>query len=104
MGRSRRRARLQKSPRFDKDGRHECDVEAPMRSVLFAALFCLLGSTAFAQDARQQMDRAEEALSARLAPAGVAVERTAPDEIRLTMPSDITFDFDRANVRREFMP
>jgi outer membrane protein OmpA-like peptidoglycan-associated protein len=75
-----------------------------MRSVLFAALLCLLGSTAFAQDARQQMDRAEEALSARLAPAGVAVERTAPDEIRLTMPSDITFDFDRANVRREFMP
>jgi outer membrane protein OmpA-like peptidoglycan-associated protein len=52
----------------------------------------------------QDMDRAEAELRSDMAPAGVVVERSAPDEIRLVMPSDITFDFDRAYVRREFMP
>jgi outer membrane protein OmpA-like peptidoglycan-associated protein len=62
----------------------------------------VFATPAFAQNA--QMDAAESALRRDMAPAGVAVERISPDEIRLVMPSDITFDFDRAEVRREFMP
>jgi outer membrane protein OmpA-like peptidoglycan-associated protein len=38
-----------------------------------------------------------------MAPAGASVERVAPDEVRVVMPSDITFDFARAEVRYEFM-
>jgi outer membrane protein OmpA-like peptidoglycan-associated protein len=76
-----------------------------MRILLFAAaLFICTGAPAFAQDTRHEMDRAESELRTTLAPAGVVVERPAPDEIKLSMPSDITFDFDRAHVRREFMP
>jgi outer membrane protein OmpA-like peptidoglycan-associated protein len=73
-----------------------------MRRATIAVLFLVFATPAFAQNA--QMDAAESALRRDMAPAGVAVERVSPDEIRLVMPSDITFDFDRAEVRREFMP
>lgn len=75
-----------------------------MRVILFAAaLLAFAGGPAFAQT-EAEMSRAESDLRERLAPAGVAVDRTSPGEIRLSMPSDITFDFNRANLRPEFMP
>jgi outer membrane protein OmpA-like peptidoglycan-associated protein len=80
--------------------------EAFMR-VIFSALALLAFFTAptLAQDSVEaQMSRAERELRDSMAPAGAEVQRTAPDEIRVRMPSDITFDFNRANVRYEFMP
>jgi outer membrane protein OmpA-like peptidoglycan-associated protein len=76
-----------------------------MRMLIVFAAFAFSAATVpvFAQPATE-MDRAESELRRDMAPAGVAIERVAPDEIRLSMPSDITFDFDRAQVRREFMP
>jgi outer membrane protein OmpA-like peptidoglycan-associated protein len=53
------------------------------------------------------MDRAERELRDAMAPAaeaGASVERVAPNEVRVRMPSDITFDFNRADLRREFAP
>lgn len=73
-----------------------------MRFILFVLSVLFLAAPALAQDS--PMDRAESELRSTLAPSGVAVERTAPDELRLVMPSDITFDFNRADVRYEFMP
>jgi outer membrane protein OmpA-like peptidoglycan-associated protein len=70
--------------------------------LMLAVLAFGLTTAAWAQPS--EMDRAEQELRDAMAPAGVAVERSAPDEVRLTMPSDITFDFNRAEVRYEFMP
>lgn len=50
------------------------------------------------------MDRQERALREQLAGTGVAVERVAADQIRLVMPSDITFDTAAATVRGQFLP
>jgi outer membrane protein OmpA-like peptidoglycan-associated protein len=53
------------------------------------------------------MDRAERELSDAMAPAasqGAVVERVSPNEIRVRMPSDITFDFNRADLKYEFLP
>jgi outer membrane protein OmpA-like peptidoglycan-associated protein len=80
-----------------------------MRSLVIAALLLFATGPAFAQTAPQNAspsdtDRAEQDLRSSLAPSGVTVERVAPDEIRLTMPSDITFDFDRAEVSAKFLP
>jgi outer membrane protein OmpA-like peptidoglycan-associated protein len=53
------------------------------------------------------MDRAEQEMRDAMAPAasaGATVERVSPGEIRVRMPSDITFDFNRSDVRYEFMP
>lgn len=73
-----------------------------MRSAFIAAALVLLAAApAFAQT---EMDAAERALRTEMAPAGVAVDRVSPNEIRVTMPSDITFDFNRADVRSEFAP
>ncbi|MGH6951672.1 MAG: OmpA family protein [Vitreimonas sp.] len=74
-------------------------------AVLAFALLAAAFAPAFAQDA--DMDRAERELRDAMAPAasaGATVTRVAPDEIRVHMPSDITFDFNRAEVRYEFMP
>lgn len=73
-----------------------------MRVAVLAFALCAFAGPVWAQDSA--MDRAETEMRATLAPSGVAVERVAPDEVRLVMPSDITFDFDRADVRYEFMP
>lgn len=73
-------------------------------AILAAAFFAISFSTAFAQD---EMDRAERELRDAMAPAaeaGATVERVSPDEVRVRMPSDITFDFNRADVKYEFMP
>jgi outer membrane protein OmpA-like peptidoglycan-associated protein len=73
-------------------------------AILAAAFFAASISTAFAQD---EMDRAERELRDAMAPAaqaGATVERVSPDEVRVRMPSDITFDFNRADVKREFTP
>ena len=76
-----------------------------MRLAILAAAFLAASfSTAFAQD---EMDRAESELRDAMAPAasqGATVERVSPDEVRVRMPSDITFDFNRADVKYEFMP
>lgn len=76
-----------------------------MRVALIAVAFLAASfSTAFAQD---DMDRAERELRDAMAPAasaGATVERVSPDEVRVRMPSDITFDFNRADVKYEFMP
>jgi outer membrane protein OmpA-like peptidoglycan-associated protein len=76
-----------------------------MRVALIAVAFLAASfSSAFAQD---EMDRAERELRDAMAPAasqGAVVERVSPDEVRVRMPSDITFDFNRADVKYEFMP
>ena len=70
-----------------------------MRSAFIAAALVLFAAApAFAQT---EMDAAERALRTEMAPAGVAVDRVSPNEIRVTMPSDITFDFNRADVRSD---
>jgi outer membrane protein OmpA-like peptidoglycan-associated protein len=74
-------------------------------AVLAFALLTLAAAPALAQ--QTDMDRAERELRDAMAPAasaGATVTRVAPDEIRVRMPSDITFDFNRAEVRYEFMP
>lgn len=48
------------------------------------------------------MDRQERDLRAKMAGTGVTVERVSENEIALNMPSDITFDVDRAEVKSEF--
>lgn len=77
-----------------------------MRVVVLAVAFVAASFTpAFAQ--QSEMDRAERELRDSMAPAasqGAVVERVSPDEVRVRMPSDITFDFNRADVKREFMP
>ena len=73
-------------------------------TVLAFAFLAASFSTAFAQD---EMDRAERELRDAMAPAasqGAVVERVSPDEVRVRMPSDITFDFNRADLKYEFMP
>lgn len=67
-------------------------------------LACVLLLAPAARAQQSEMDRAEQELRDSMAPAGVAVERAAPDELRLSMPSDITFDFNRAEIRYEFLP
>jgi outer membrane protein OmpA-like peptidoglycan-associated protein len=73
---------------------------------MFAAAALLLATPVFAQESPEaQMSRAESELRDALPEtSGVAIERVAPDEVRLRMPSDITFGFNRADVRYEFMP
>jgi outer membrane protein OmpA-like peptidoglycan-associated protein len=74
-------------------------------AVLAFALLTAAAAPAWAQ--QTDMDRAERELRDAMAPAasaGATVERVAPNEIRVRMPSDITFDFNRAEVRYEFMP
>ena len=73
-----------------------------MRLAVLAFAFFALAAPAWAQPS--EMDRAETEMRATLAPSGVDVQRVAPDEVRLVMPSDITFDFDHADVRYEFVP
>lgn len=73
--------------------------------VLAFAFLSLVSLPAFAQEA--EMDRAERELRDAMAPAasaGATVERVSPNEVRVRMPSDITFDFNRADLRYEFMP
>ncbi len=73
-------------------------------ALLAAAFFAASVSSAFAQD---DMDRAERELRDAMAPAasqGAVVERVSPDEVRVRMPSEITFDFNRADLKYEFMP
>jgi outer membrane protein OmpA-like peptidoglycan-associated protein len=72
-----------------------------MRFAIFFAVL-MLALPAFAQES--EMDRAESEIRDSMASAGVEVERAAPDELRLRLPSDITFDFNRAEVRHEFLP
>ncbi len=50
------------------------------------------------------MDRQERALREQLAGSGVGVERVADDQIRLVMPSDITFDTADSSIRGQFRP
>jgi len=76
-----------------------------MRSlILAAALACALPAPVLAQP-QTEMDRAEQDLRAATPQAsGATVERRAPDDLVVTMPSDITFGFDSADVRYQFEP
>ncbi|MGD9965035.1 MAG: OmpA family protein [Hyphomonadaceae bacterium] len=77
-----------------------------MRVALLAATF-LAASLAPALAQETEMDRAERELRDAMAPAasaGATVDRVAPNEVRVRMPSDITFDFNRADVKYQFMP
>lgn len=73
-----------------------------MLRFVIVLLFALCASPAGAQET--QMDRAERDMRATMAPAGASVERVGPEEVRVIMPADITFDFNRAEVRYEFVP
>lgn len=78
-----------------------------MNYLIIAAAFVLAVAAPIASAQETEMDRAERELRDAMAPAasqGAVVERVAPDEVRVRMPSDITFDFNRANLRYEFMP
>lgn len=75
--------------------------------IIFAAMAAAIGAPMLASAQEADIDRAERELRDAMAPAasaGATVERVAPDEIRVRMPSDITFGFNRADVRYEFMP
>lgn len=48
------------------------------------------------------MDAQQRKLSEQLRNSGVGVARTAENEITLNMPSDITFDVDRSEVKPQF--
>jgi outer membrane protein OmpA-like peptidoglycan-associated protein len=48
------------------------------------------------------MDAQERKLREQLGSSGVGVTRTAQNEILLNMPADVTFDFNRADVKQEF--
>jgi len=50
------------------------------------------------------MDRQEAQLRAQLRQSDVSVTRTAEDELVLSFPADITFDFDKADVKSRFVP
>lgn len=50
------------------------------------------------------MDDQEQTLRARLAGSGVGVTRVSESQILLNFPADITFDFDRADVKSQFIP
>ena len=72
--------------------------------ILAAALLCAAAAPAFAQ-AQTEMDRAEQDLrSAAPQSSGAIVERRSRDEIVVSMPSDITFAFNSADVRYQFEP
>lgn len=73
-----------------------------MRLVIASLALLFTAAPALAQET--EMDRAEAEMRSTMAPAGASVERIAPDEVRVVMPSDITFDFNRAEVRYEFVP
>jgi outer membrane protein OmpA-like peptidoglycan-associated protein len=76
-----------------------------MRSfILAAALFGALAAPVFAQ-AQTEMDRAEQDLRGAAPQAsGATVERRSRDEIVVSMPSDITFAFNSADLRYQFEP
>ncbi len=50
------------------------------------------------------MDDQETTLRARLAGSNVGVTRVSQSQILLNFPADITFDFDRADVKSQFAP
>ncbi|MGE3141839.1 MAG: OmpA family protein [Hyphomonadaceae bacterium] len=50
------------------------------------------------------MDRQEQTLRQRLAGTNVGVTRISQSQIALNFPADITFDFDRAEVKSQFVP
>lgn len=50
------------------------------------------------------MDRQYQNLRERLAGTGVGVTRVSESQILLNFPADLTFDFDRADVKGQFVP
>jgi outer membrane protein OmpA-like peptidoglycan-associated protein len=52
----------------------------------------------------QYMDRQEQNLRERLANSGVGITRVNQSQILLNFPADLTFDFDRADVKGQFVP
>ena len=52
----------------------------------------------------RQMEDKRKALEAATAGTGATVAQTADNQLRLTVPNDISFDVGRANIRPELMP
>lgn len=75
-----------------------------MRFLLAAIVLIVFAGTTHSRAQETELDRAQSELSAAPSMSGVAVERRSLDELVVTMPSDITFDFNRAEVRGQFMP
>jgi outer membrane protein OmpA-like peptidoglycan-associated protein len=50
------------------------------------------------------MDRQERRMREEMAGTGVEVVRVAEDQIKLVMPSDITFDYNQSSVKAGFTP
>lgn len=74
-----------------------------MRHAILALIILASAGPALAQQQPQQeMDAAQAELRGAM-PSSVAVDRVSPNEVRLRMPSDITFDFNSADVQRQFM-
>lgn len=70
------------------------------RNALIGAGIGALGGAAIGD----YMDDQETTLRARLAGSNVGVTRVSQSQIRLDFPADITFDFDRADVKGQFVP
>lgn len=70
------------------------------RNALIGAGIGALGGAAVGS----YMDRQEQNLRERLAGSGVGVTRVSQSQIQLILPADITFDFDRADVKSQFVP
>ncbi|MBS0384126.1 MAG: OmpA family protein, partial [Proteobacteria bacterium] len=75
-----------------------------MRSFILAAAL-LIGATPALAQQTDELSRAESDLRASTPPSsGATIERRAPDDLVVTMPSDITFAFNSAEVRYQFEP
>lgn len=70
------------------------------RNALIGAGIGALAGTAIGS----YMDRQEQNLRERLAGSGIGVTRVNQQQIMLNFPADLTFDFNRAEVKGQFVP
>lgn len=73
-----------------------------MRALFAAAALMIAATPAFAQQG-DELSRAEAELRSAMPSAGATVRRAAPDEVVVSMPSDITFGFNSDAVKPQFL-
>lgn len=73
-----------------------------MRAFFLAAAVALAAAPAVAQQT-DDLSRAESELRSTMPSAGADVRRASPNEVVVTMPSDITFGFNSAAVKPQFI-
>jgi len=73
-----------------------------MRALFAVAFLVLAAAPAIAQQT-DDLSRAESELRSTMPSAGADVRRASPDEVVVTMPSDITFAFNSAAVKPRFL-